>query len=85
MSTIVRSSTAVTIEPEGLYRLAGECRSVTIVDGIAWITAEGRDIIARAGRALILDGSEQPILISGLHGQGVTLRIMRDCVTALAA
>jgi hypothetical protein len=78
-----RSTDEIRIEPSAVYRLAGGCHRVRVVDGTAWITAEAEDIIAGPNRELMIDGSETPILISGLYGRSVTLDISQ--VQMLAA
>ena len=72
-----RPTQVIRIETGGLYRLDGPDQHVTIIDGLVWITAEGKDIIACAGETLVLDGSREPILISGLKGKGVTIQVGR--------
>lgn len=67
----------IRLAPYALYRLDEACPAVTILDGRAWITVAGRDVIAAAGQTVALADFEPPALISGLLGRGVTLRLDR--------
>ena len=75
MQTQNRVMSVLTLAPCALYRLDEPGGSITVLEGRAWITADGRDVIAGAGQTLSLDGAGMPALISGLLGRAVTLRI----------
>jgi hypothetical protein len=65
---------SIHIEPYKAVRLSGR-HQLHIVDGTAWITAEQRDIIAGPGHDTTVNGSKQPVVITGMMGHSVTLEI----------
>jgi hypothetical protein len=77
MARHTHSARAVTIGRGDLYRLDERDLHITVIDGAAWITAEGRDIIASAGETVVVDAFGEPVLISSLRGDSVTVRIVR--------
>lgn len=83
MSVIDRSKSVIRIEPSAVYRLHKGSHLIRVIDGAAWITAEGDDIVAVSDGEVTVDGVEAPILISGLQGRGVALEVLH--LPALAA
>ena len=77
MNTKLDYGDPIRIEACDLVRFDGKAQRITVVDGLAWITAEGKDIIANAGEKLILDGSREPILISALRDRALMVRVSR--------
>jgi hypothetical protein len=71
------------IKPESAFRLSAGQHVVCILDGLAWITADAKDIIAGPNREIEIDCSETPVVISGMLGHGVMLDV--QLVAALAA
>lgn len=64
----------VELKPRQSAYLEPEAQHLVVIDGVAWLTMDGKDYIVKAGEscALIPNADGFPICISALGGKSVT-------------
>ena len=57
-------------------RLPRACCGVTVREGVAWVTVDGRDKILRSGETAAFDPGRFPAVVSALGGAPLILEVL---------